>query len=91
MGNARKLGWLVAITAVIAVLFPMGTATATGDTSVERIADFGFPASLVLTGVGNPIVGFGDSVAECVDRSCCLLYTSPSPRDATLSRMPSSA
>ena len=25
------------------------------------------------------------------DRWCCLLYTSPSPRDATLSRMPSSA
>ena len=24
-------------------------------------------------------------------RLCCLLYTSPSPRDATLSRMPSSA
>ena len=23
--------------------------------------------------------------------TCCLLYTSPSPRDATLSRMPSSA
>ena len=26
-----------------------------------------------------------------VDASACLLYTSPSPRDATLSRMPSSA
>ena len=26
-----------------------------------------------------------------LDRSACLLYTSPSPRDATLSRMPSSA
>ena len=25
------------------------------------------------------------------DEWCCLLYTSPSPRDATLSRMPSSA
>ena len=25
------------------------------------------------------------------DLNCCLLYTSPSPRDATLSRMPSSA
>ena len=25
------------------------------------------------------------------DRGTCLLYTSPSPRDATLSRMPSSA
>ena len=24
-------------------------------------------------------------------QKCCLLYTSPSPRDATLSRMPSSA
>ena len=24
-------------------------------------------------------------------KNCCLLYTSPSPRDATLSRMPSSA
>ena len=44
------------------------------------------------------------SGAEVVDRHCagwadkeagvalrCLLYTSPSPRDATLSRMPSSA
>ena len=26
-----------------------------------------------------------------VERGVCLLYTSPSPRDATLSRMPSSA
>ena len=26
-----------------------------------------------------------------VDSTVCLLYTSPSPRDATLSRMPSSA
>ena len=31
-------------------------------------------------------------IAEhCRDLYCCLLYTSPSPRDATLSRMPSSA
>ena len=29
-----------------------------------------------------------NSIAEC---GSCLLYTSPSPRDATLSRMPSSA
>ena len=28
---------------------------------------------------------------ETVDKGTCLLYTSPSPRDATLSRMPSSA
>ena len=29
--------------------------------------------------------------AEIVNSDSCLLYTSPSPRDATLSRMPSSA
>ena len=29
--------------------------------------------------------------AFAIDFLCCLLYTSPSPRDATLSRMPSSA
>ena len=30
--------------------------------------------------------------AACLNTAgCCLLYTSPSPRDATLSRMPSSA
>ena len=31
-----------------------------------------------------------DAIAGPVDEAC-LLYTSPSPRDATLSRMPSSA
>ena len=30
-------------------------------------------------------------IAEATVNSNCLLYTSPSPRDATLSRMPSSA
>ena len=29
--------------------------------------------------------------AELVERTSCLLYTSPSPRDRTRSRMPSSA
>ena len=34
-----------------------------------------------------------DVLRTCVSAlsNCCLLYTSPSPRDATLSRMPSSA
>ena len=34
------------------------------------------------------LTGFVNSTDEFID---CLLYTSPSPRDATLSRMPSSA
>ena len=32
-----------------------------------------------------------DSIRFYSQFKCCLLYTSPSPRDATLSRMPSSA
>ena len=31
------------------------------------------------------------AVAKCADDTNCLLYTSPSPRDRTRSRMPSSA
>ena len=45
-----------------------------------------FPESLVRVGKlagKKPVVVEGDLT--------CLLYTSPSPRDATLSRMPSSA
>ena len=33
----------------------------------------------------------GVLIAETLALEACLLYTSPSPRDATLSRMPSSA
>ena len=33
----------------------------------------------------------GLKIFEELDDYACLLYTSPSPRDATLSRMPSSA
>ena len=36
-------------------------------------------------------VGGVQPQSETVWRQACLLYTSPSPRDATLSRMPSSA
>ena len=36
------------------------------------------------------VLGTGLGVAPCSPQPC-LLYTSPSPRDATLSRMPSSA
>ena len=42
---------------------------------------------------GNPISAIGQFVyrGDFEQRVSCLLYTSPSPRDATLSRMPSSA
>ena len=36
-------------------------------------------------------IGAGDEVIVCANAYICLLYTSPSPRDTRLSRMPSSA
>ena len=51
------------------------------------------PCRVAIVGLGT----VGGGVAEVLwhhgkaDDNACLLYTSPSPRDATLSRMPSSA
>ena len=39
----------------------------------------------------NKLTSMSDNVELLVGDGDCLLYTSPSPRDATLSRMPSSA
>ena len=45
-----------------------------------------------LAGPGQePNVNVGDEIEVYVERMDCLLYTSPSPRDRSLSRMPSSA
>ena len=35
--------------------------------------------------------GFISDYKKCISKGCCLLYTSPSPRDQRGSRMPSSA
>ena len=49
------------------------------------IPQFGFAEMVVLALLAIIVVGPKDLP------KLCLLYTSPSPRDATLSRMPSSA
>ena len=46
--------------------------------------------TLVVAGVG-PDGGFGAGDVAAGGAGACLLYTSPSPRDRTRSRMPSSA
>ena len=44
-----------------------------------------------LVATMHPYQSFYPKEQRTYDRNPCLLYTSPSPRDATLSRMPSSA
>ena len=44
-----------------------------------------------VEGVTNVVSGYSGGTKPNPTYKDCLLYTSPSPRDATLSRMPSSA
>ena len=53
---------------------------------------FGIANSIMVEGEeGNIIIDASDSTYEASEIYNCLLYTSPSPRDRSLSRMPSSA
>ena len=52
--------------------------------NVRMVHDHGYNGQLLISGYSKTILLEGGP-------HICLLYTSPSPRDATLSRMPSSA
>ena len=60
---------------------------------VERIVNTVFSEITEALAKGDRVElrGFGAFSVKSRDARICLLYTSPSPRDATLSRMPSSA
>ena len=56
---------------------------------VQRLFWDAFAVSMALWIIGELGFMYGELVEGRA--SCCLLYTSPSPRDSTSSRMPSSA
>ena len=56
----------------------------------SKINIYWFYASIVFFILSIGLLG-GDAGIQNTQPTDCLLYTSPSPRDATLSRMPSSA
>ena len=55
-------------------------------TAAEEIIEAGGDALPVVCDIRSE-----DNVRDAINTSVCLLYTSPSPRDRTRSRMPSSA
>ena len=62
--------------------------------SQEHIALFMFASMMLMLFTGQRVFGAIGAIAAIAALTLwgtCLLYTSPSPRDATLSRMPSSA
>ena len=69
-------------------------------TSVNSPSDLPLPTGFLTTEIWVNLTAplkhqLSSTAVSAIDSSmeyqCCLLYTSPSPRDATLSRMPSSA
>ena len=57
----------------------------------DKASDFVKMRRLVMLDMFTDTGARRTELADLTVKDCCLLYTSPSPRDATLSRMPSSA
>ena len=57
----------------------------------ELLEAEGIRPDVVHTSLLKRAITTANLALEAADRQCCLLYTSPSPRDRTRSRMPSSA
>ena len=88
LGRARERATEVGVVAI----GPGGGAT------LRFLASVLDARAVVEIGTGTGVSGLwllrgmrGDGVLTTVDIETCLLYTSPSPRDGLLSRMPSSA
>ena len=63
-----------------------------GDQISKFIKDKKFSAKIEIVEDGKEILNTGGGILNMINHSeSCLLYTSPSPRDGLLSRMPSSA
>ena len=90
----KILKWIITLVIALTVLLTgviYGASELGGEVVVlQRIEATGETTRIrvwVVDEVGSSLIEHGDASSYWI----CLLYTSPSPRDATLSRMPSSA
>ena len=86
-----NLYYSILIAIWLAVVYAIWAATAAGDPGYGQVAFLagGIFATLYLMKRNKEMPRIDLDKIEIPE--ACLLYTSPSPRDATLSRMPSSA
>ena len=86
--NSGKLGFLVIVDQHLSLVGVFSD----GDLrrALEGDPDLGSTSISDVMTAGGQTIGINDLAVDAL-RKICLLYTSPSPRDATLSRMPSSA
>ena len=75
---------------VSGILTCTGSVTVGGTLTYEDVTNID-SVGLITAQSGVRVTAGGLIVTSGVSTFSCLLYTSPSPRDATLSRMPSSA
>ena len=86
---------------VITIINPLGRATPFGTvprqvgytvTAIFEVGVYDYDETFVIMPIPNAqtLLLWGDSI-QMIELKTCLLYTSPSPRDGLLSRMPSSA
>ena len=90
----EKTRGLLFVTLAIWFVFSIGIFLFGAEMEASSIRPFGYPLSYYMTcqgslGIFVILIFWFAGRQEKIDD--CLLYTSPSPRDATLSRMPSSA
>ena len=86
LGPLRRRGMEECLRAVVQIIVPVASRLR----GLAEIAE-GFPESCTVLLLGQGEYQRADCRTSRVGASICLLYTSPSPRDRTRSRMPSSA
>ena len=78
--------------AAAALIFPTAFFGEIPETTALLLSLLTFAAGFIARPIGGMIFGhFGDKIGRKKTLIACLLYTSPSPRDGNVSRMPSSA
>ena len=85
------LGLIAALAVVLIAVSAVGENADSQVPKIGTVEESGFSQSCVETGCYTPSVLTIKSGTVVTMTNTCLLYTSPSPRDGLLSRMPSSA